>query len=179
MKGMVFTEFIEFVEDSFGFDTAQDMIDGANLEGDGVYTGVGTYDSSELVSMVVKLSELTKTDIPDLLTAYGKHLFIRFSKLYPHFFPKNIKIFDFLNKIDDYIHVEVKKLYPDAELPKVETVCMDENKMEVLYTSSRKFGDFAHGLLLGAVSYFNENISISKKLVEEDGSQVIFILEKQ
>ena len=179
MKGMVFTEFIEFVEDSFGFDTAQDMIDGAGLAGEGVYTGVGTYDSSELVSMVVRLSDLTKTDIPDLLSAYGKHLFLRFTKLYPHFFPEKINIFDFLNKIDNYIHVEVKKLYPDAELPKVETLFMDENKMDILYTSSRKFGDFAQGLLLGAVSFFNENIEISKELVEEDGSKVKFILERK
>lgn len=178
MKGMVFTEYIEFVEDTFGFDVTQDMIEGANLENDGAYTGVGTYNSSELVAMVVKLSELTKTDIPDLLIAYGKHLFIRFTKLYPHFFPDNITIFAFINKIDNYIHVEVQKLYPDAELPTVETVEMNEDKMEIIYSSNRKFGDFAHGLLLGAVEYFNEDISIKKELIYEDGSKVRFILYK-
>ncbi len=178
MKGMVFTEYIEFVEDTFGFETAQDMIEGADLKNDGAYTGVGTYDSSELVAMVVKLSELTKTKIPDLLIAYGKHLFMRFTKLYPHFFPEEITIFSFINKIDNYIHVEVQKLYPDAELPTVETIAMSEDKMEIVYSSNRKFGDFAHGLLLGAVEFFNEDIGIEKELIFEDGSKVKFILSK-
>ncbi len=179
MKGMVFTEYIEFVEDTFGFDTAQNMINGANLTNDGAYTGVGTYDSSELVAMVIKLSELTGSKIPDLLVTYGKHLFLRFTKLYPHFFPEDITIFAFISKIDNYIHVEVKKLYPDAELPKVETVGMNENMIEIIYTSNRKFGDFAHGLLLGAIEFFNEEIKIEKELIFEDGSKVKFRLTKK
>lgn len=179
MKGIVFTEFIEFVEDSFGFEITQEMIDTSSLSTDGVYTGVGTYNSSELVAMVVQLSGLVKKEIPELLVAYGKHLFIRFSVLYPYFFQENVSIFTFLNKIDKYIHVEVQKLYPDAELPVIDTICVNDNRMELMYISNRKFGDFAHGLLLGAISYFNENITISMELMEEDGSKVRFILERK
>ena len=95
MKGIVFTEFIEFVEDSFGFDVSEDMIEGSNLSNDGVFTSVGTYDASDMVNMVVKLSELTNTEVPDLLIAYGKHLFSRFTEMFPHFFPDDITIFEF------------------------------------------------------------------------------------
>lgn len=179
MKGMVFTEYIEFVEDTFGFDVAQEMIEGADLPNDGVYTGVGTYDSAELVSMVVKLSELTKIDVSELLTVYGKHLFVRFANLYPHFFHEGIKIFDFIDQIDNYIHVEVQKLYPDAELPSVATHKREANSMEIVYSSKRKFGDFAHGLLLGAVAFFKEDMTIEKEILVEDGSKVKFILQRK
>jgi hypothetical protein len=179
MKGMVFTEYIEFVEDTFGFDVAQEMIEGSGLSNDGVYTGVGTYDSSELVSMVMKLSELTKIEVSELLTVYGKHLFVRFADLYPHFFHEGIKIFDFIDQIDNYIHVEVQKLYPDAELPSVATIKREADSMEIVYTSKRKFGDFAHGLLLGAIAFFEEDMTIEKKLLVDDGSKVRFILQRK
>ncbi len=176
MKGVIFTEYIEFVENSFGFDLAQEMVESSNLTNEGVFTSVGTYDSSELVAMVVNLSKLVDIGISELLIAYGEHLFGRFAELYPHFFIEDITIYDFINKIDNYIHVEVKKLYPDAELPKVTTTYIDNDRIEIIYSSRRKFGDFAHGLLLGAVSFFKENIEISKQIIEEDGSEVKFIL---
>ncbi|PLX12495.1 MAG: hypothetical protein C0598_05785 [Marinilabiliales bacterium] len=179
MKGIVFTEFIEYVEDKHGFDVTQNMIDGSGLSNEGVFTSVGTYDASEFVSMVTKLSELTNNNISSILNDYGKYLFKIFSKLYPHFFPSNITIFDFISKIDSYIHVEVKKLYPDAELPKMTTLEKNENMMIMKYSSARKFSDFAHGLLLGAVDFFNENIEIQSELISNDGSEVKFTLIKK
>ena len=179
MKGIVFTEYLEFVEDSFGFDIAQEMIDKSELTNDAIYTSVGTYDSAELVKMVVQLSKIVNIEVPDLLISYGQHLFIQFTILYPHFFHNNITIFDFINKIDDYIHVEVKKLYPDAELPEVRTLRRDDDMIEIIYSSSRKFGDFAHGLLLGAISFFEEDMEISSRLLEDDGSKIKFILKRK
>lgn len=179
MKGIVFTEYIEFIEDTFGLDVAQKMIDNSNLANDGVYTSVGTYNYSELVTMVVKLSQLTNIEVPKLLKTYGEHLFSRFASMYPHFFPKGLAINDFFYQIDSYIHVEVKKLYPDAELPIVEVISNKNGTMEIMYTSSRKFGDFAFGLLSGAVSHFKQNIEITKSLVEQDGSKVKFILKNK
>ena len=175
---MVFTEFIEFVEDSYGFDVANTIIEEASLVSKGVYTSVGTYDSAEFVGLVKKLSEITNTEIPELLINYGKHLFQRFVVLYPQFFHPGMELFDFLGKIDNYIHIEVKKLYPDAELPSIETIDRGANFINLCYSSKRKFSDFGFGLLLGAVDYFKENIDIKKELLIEDGSKVSFILTR-
>ncbi|MFT4982342.1 MAG: hypothetical protein ACI9UR_002213, partial [Bacteroidia bacterium] len=41
MKGIVFTEFLELVEDKFGLEVVNQIIDGCELETDGVYTSVG------------------------------------------------------------------------------------------------------------------------------------------
>ena len=71
MKGMVFTEFLEMVEDQFGWEIAEDIVEESNLPSGGAYTSVGTYDHNEMVSMVVALSEKTGLDIPTLLKAYG------------------------------------------------------------------------------------------------------------
>ncbi len=44
MKGVVFTEFIEMVEDQFSADMVDDIIDDAQPPSGGAYTAVGTYD---------------------------------------------------------------------------------------------------------------------------------------
>jgi len=60
MKGMVFTEFLEMVEDQFGFTMADKIISEAELASGGVYTSVGTYHHQEMVALVVNLSKALK-----------------------------------------------------------------------------------------------------------------------
>ena len=43
MKGIVFTEFLEMVEDKFSADMVDDIIDDCDLASGGAYTAVGTY----------------------------------------------------------------------------------------------------------------------------------------
>ena len=51
MKGVVFTEFVEFAEEEFGLGVADDMISRCTLPSGGAYTAIGTYDHRELVQM--------------------------------------------------------------------------------------------------------------------------------
>lgn len=179
MKGMVFTEFIEFVEDKFGFEIANEIIEESELESKGIYTAVGTYNFKEMVSLLVSLSAKTKTPIPVLLEAYGEHLFFRFTELYPSFLKSSQSLLDFISKIDSYIHVEVKKLYPDAELPKILVVKSESNYIEIIYKSERKLGHFALGLLKSATKHFNEPMNIEMNNIKDDGSEVAFKLVKK
>ena len=43
MKGLVFTEFIEMMENDFGFEVADRVIENSDTISKGVFTGVGTY----------------------------------------------------------------------------------------------------------------------------------------
>jgi len=178
MKGMVFTEFIEFVEDKFGFETSDKIINEANLPSGGVYTSVGTYEFSEMVQLLVNLSKEVNTPIHYLLENYGIHLFFRFGELYPVFLEKSDSLFDFISKIDQYIHIEVQKLYPDAELPSITMKLLTDQKIEMIYSSERKLSHFALGLLKGAAKYFKEPVEIEMDNIEPDGSKVMFKIEK-
>ncbi|TAE50308.1 MAG: hypothetical protein EAZ89_12335 [Bacteroidetes bacterium] len=176
MKGIVFTEFLEMVEDRFGFDIADNIISQSDLPSGGIYTAVGTYDHQEMVRLVVNLSAMSGIAVPDLLKAYGEHLFSRFVKGYHHFFANATSTLDFLALIENYIHVEVRKLYPDAELPTFETVRPAENRLEMTYHSSRGLGDFAEGLLNGCIKHFQENISLHREDINPDRTIVKFTL---
>ena len=179
MKGIVFSEFIEMVEDTFSPEIADQIIMETNPESEGAYTSVGTYDHNELVAMVVKLSEISSTPVPDLVQAFGNYLLTRFVKLYPAFFAEMETTFDFLSTIENHVHVEVKKLYSDAELPTFDIEKIDDNTLIMEYKSVRPFADLAEGLIRGAADYFNENIDISREdLSGGIGNHARFTLKK-
>lgn len=166
MKGIVFTEFLEMVEEKFSTDLADQIIESANSESGGVYTSVGTYNHQELVAMVVALSQETGLAIPDLLNTFGRHLFGKFLRSFPKFFEGAEDAFDLLERVDGHIHVEVRKLYPDAELPKFETRRISPNEFEMVYSSSRHFQDLAGGLIDACVDHYSDNISVQRVACE-------------
>lgn len=165
MLGIVFSEFIEMVEEKFSEDTADQLLEVAekSFASEGVYTAVGNYDHVEMLTLVGELAELTKMPVPDLVHAYGKHLFGRFNALYPIFFENINDSLEFLEGIESHIHTEVRKLYPEAELP--EFVCRrpGENVLVMNYQSGRPLAMLAHGLIDGCIYHFQENVSVVRK----------------
>lgn len=176
MKGIVFTELIEMVEDDLGIEIADQMIQGADVENQGAYTSVGTYDHAELIRMVISLSHATSIPVPELVKAFGRHLFSQFSKLYPAFFQGIDSALQFLPRVETYIHVEVRKLYPDAELPTFD--CQEDNGTLVMtYQSKRPFADLAEGLILACVEYFDDSLEVTRTdLGDQDGTNAEFTL---
>jgi len=178
MKGMVFTVFIDMVEDKFGDDVADQMITQAELPNNGAYTAVGTYDYKELVTMVVWLSGNQKIPAPELIKVFGDHLFGVLAQSYPQFFTETKTAFDLLARVHDYIHVEVLKLYPDAGLPEFSYEKKNEHTVRMVYRSPRCLGDLAEGLISGCAKHFKESLQIKREVLREDGSEELFTLTK-
>ena len=179
MKGIVFTEFLDMVESRFGYETVDNIIENSELESKGVYTSVGTYHHSEIVQLLMNLSDSTKTDPMVLLKAFGEYLFDTFLKVYPQFFTEHDNAFDFLESIDSHIHVEVLKLYPDATLPKFITEKTENGKMKMLYKSERKMSALAEGLIEKSITHYKHPHSITKELIQSDGSEVLFVINRE
>ncbi len=176
MKGVVFVGFFELVEKEFGYEMVDKLIESCQLESEGIYTSVGTYSHSEMVQLVTKLSEYSKIPVPDLLKVYGKYFGREHLRKYESFYKNCTNTFDFLESIHDHIHVEVKKLYPKAELPHFVSERISETELHLYYTSVRKMSDFAEGLIEDAAMYYSQGVTIGKEMIEEDGSKVKFII---
>ncbi len=108
MLGIVFTEFFEMVEEKFGYEMVDGLIEKSSGTTNGVYTSIGTYPHTEIVEHVVNLHKETQIAIPDLLRTFGQYLHGTFAKNYSGFFDDASNAFDFLESIERYIHVEVK-----------------------------------------------------------------------
>jgi hypothetical protein len=179
MKGVVFTEFIEMVESQFSPEMADRIITAARLPSGGAYTAVGTYDQGEMWSLAVELSKASNIPVPQLLRNYGKYLFGRFSVIHPRFFREIQSAFDFLQSLESVIHVEVRKLYPDADMPHFEVLDRTDNRLVLLYQSTRHFGDLAEGLMHACAVHFGETIDITREaLPAESGSRERFVLTR-
>ncbi len=180
MKGVVFTEFLAMVEDQFSFEIADRIIEASDLATDGAYTSVGTYDHTELLRLITALSGETGVAIPDLARVFGTYLFNRFHALYGQFFEGAQSTFNFLENVESYIHVEVRKLYPDAELPSFKCEVQGDTHMVMTYRSKRPFADLAEGLIAGCAEHFGESIDIRHEdLSDGDRTHVRFQLTKR
>ncbi len=155
MKGIIFTEFTELVEEQFGILVLDQIIESNNLPSKGVYTSVGTYDHQEIVLMLISLSKITSIHIDELLRKFGHHLLRRFVKNYPHFFESQPTPFDFLSSVESHIHVEVKRLYPDAQLPRFKCSHISEDKMMMHYYSEKHLQWLAVGLIEGVLRHYD------------------------
>ncbi len=173
MKGIIFTELFEFVEDQHDPFFLQDMIEKADVPSKGVYTAVGTYPVCEMGALLTAMSQKTGVDIPNLMKVFGKHLFARFVDIYPHFFEGVTDAYKFLDSIENHIHKEVKKLYPDAELPTFETTEFTQTTFKLIYRSSRHLGDVCEGLIIGCLEYFGDSAELTRRTLENGDFLVV------
>ena len=172
MKGIVFVEFLEMTEKEFGLNTVQSMIDGCDLDSKGIYTSVGTYSHKEFFEIVDKISELKGIEKDKILIRFGEYFLNVASKNYPDFFKTN-NVFKFLEYIDNYIHPNVLKLYPEAQLPRFEHVNISSSQMKLRYFSSRKMSKFAEGLIVGAGKFFNQKLNVVEEKSFKGGEEVL------
>lgn len=175
MKGIVFTEFLEMVENTFGLETVDHIIEHSNLKSKGIYTAVGTYDFGEMLQLVTNLSEKVNTPVNDLLFAYGTYFFSALIKNHPEIFEKFNHPIVLLSSVEDHIHVHVRKIYPGAELPTFEVLHEDDKSITMIYTSSRGLYRFAHGLMQKTFEYYKREATIRVEKLKEDGTKVKFI----
>ncbi len=163
MKGVVFREFVDLVEERYGEDIVDRLLSHPGLSTGGAYTAVGTYDHAELLILIELLSQEIDVEPHELTIEFGKQLLDRLYKSYPHFVDPHDHAFDFLKTIDSVVHTEVKKLYSDAEVPEYHCEQLDDGVLVMDYRSSRPFADLAEGMLLGCIAHFNEPIEVRRE----------------
>lgn len=173
MKGVVFTELLEMAEARFSLAVVDKMITKAAPASGGHYTSVGTYPTEELVALLAELSAQTGVAVPVLLKEFGGHLLRRFVQGHPAFFQSAPTAFALLSSVEGYIHVEVKKLYPDAELPSILCVADGPNKLVVTYRSPRRMADLAEGLMTACAEHYRERIALSREDLSQGAGEVV------
>lgn len=170
MKGVVFTEFLDFVAARYGDDMVDDIIDDAALPSGGAYTTVGTYAHAEMVSLCTALAARTGEPAGGLVSAFGTRLSGSFARAHPVFFERAGNLLDFLASIEAHIHVEVRKLYPDAELPTFTVEAHTPRRLVMVYRSPRRMAALAEGLIHGSAREYGVAVAVQALPLDDDGS---------
>lgn len=174
MRGTIFVELIKMAEETFGEDAVDEVLDSANLENDGAFTAVGNYSCSELVKIVMALSAHSKIDPATLQRKFGHWMINHFVENFPNFFEGKSDSFEMLEAVDGEIHVEVAKLYPDAELPVFDTERVAPDHLTMTYSSPRPLGEFCHGMIEACLEKFGQTADISHSALADQPNAIKF-----
>lgn len=178
MKGIIFTEFLELVEQKFGLTMVDKIINQSNLESNGIYTAVGTYEFSEMLQLISHLSKNTDISVDDLLMVYAEHLFSVLIKSHPDLVNHYTDPMDLLASIENHIHVEVQKIYPDAQLPTFDLEERTQDKMVMVYKSDKALYMLGKGLMLETFKLFKIPATIEFEKLNDEGTEVRFFINK-
>lgn len=169
MKGMVFVELISMAETIAGEDKVDEILDSCELESGGVFSAVGNYPCSELMTLVQAFSDALDAPVDLLQNKFGQWMFNKFTVGYPAFFAGKTDAFTMLESIENEVHVEVRKLYPDVELPSFDTIRTGDQEMKMIYSSERPLVAFCEGMIEACVAHFGAPAKIERNEYTEDG----------
>lgn len=161
MKGIVFVELLAMADAAAGEEAVDAVVAKCPLSTKGAYTAVGTYPAEELNALVGGFSQVTGASIDALQRQFGHWMLARFVDTFPVFFESQPDAFSMLESIENEVHVEVRKLYPDSELPKFETTRIGDDTLKMVYRSPRKLIAFCHGLIEACLTHYGETADIS------------------
>ncbi len=164
MKGIIFNLLEGVVVEDQGDDAWDDVLDDAGLHG--AYTSVGSYPDGELLCLLGQVHGLTNNDSAAKLTWFGRRSMPMLADRYPVFFEGHRTTVEFLSTLNDIIHTEVRKLYPDADVPTFDfSNAMSDpvtgrTGLSLGYQSARKLCALAEGFIEGAAAQFGESVTI-------------------
>lgn len=176
MKGVLFNVVEDVVTEALSADAWDDVLDAAGVSGS--YTSLGTYPDSDLVAIVQSTAELADLSIADTLRLAGrlgfKHLVGRNPSLIEEFADWQ----ELVSALDDIIHPEVRKVYPDAEVPGFATRPGD-GVLHVTYTSRRGLCALAEGLIEGAAAWFGRAVDVDQPECVHRGATACVLLVRE
>jgi hypothetical protein len=170
VKGIVFTLLQEMVEQEAGlaaWDACISQIDSAS---DGVYIAPSVYPDEELLAIIGALSESLDVPVRDLVRAFGVYMLPRLLDVYRDKTVVDGGLKVFLMSVDGVIHEEVKKLWPDAQLPRFRHDDTGPTSLTLYYTSERRLCALAEGLIDGAGKAFATDVQIGHVTCMHDGA---------
>jgi predicted hydrocarbon binding protein len=171
MKGMVFTILEDMTIQNFGLEAWQTVLDKVNPPSQGIYTSSDTYPDEEFLNLVTALSEEKKISKETLTQDFGYFMFPYLAKKFPVFLKPEMTLKEFLKSIEGIIHVEVKKLFPEAGLPTFRYEEPSPNQLIMFYQSPRKLCHLAMGLILAAADHFNNPIKLQQTSCMHQGGK--------
>lgn len=168
MKGVVFNILEDMVTEKGGLLMWQGVLDKVGVEGG--YTAVGTYSDDELFKIVGAVVEELGVPAEEVVGAFGVYMFGQLAKRYPVFVENCPDFFSFLESIDSVIHLEVRKLMTETQLPSIKCTRVGNSELLMNYSSPRRLCLLAEGLIYGAAEQYGSSIRIDHPVCMHKGA---------
>jgi hypothetical protein len=158
MKGVIFNLLEDFITENWGEEAYEEILSMCPLHTKEPFLGPGTYPDADLMAIVTAACRKLGVAPADAIHAFGKYMFPKLAARFPVFLEGHSHPKTFLKTVNDVIHVEVKKLFRDAEPPLITWTDPGPDRLVLVYASRRKLCSLATGLLEGAAEHFKTPI---------------------
>jgi len=188
MKGIIFTEFLDLVEERFGLEMVDKIICQSKLDSQGIYTSIGTYSFYEFLQLLHNLSKNKSISLVNLLRVFAAQIFSAMDSIYPDMLTScndSIEMIAAMNQHIEKIFTtvnaspeELLKAKSFSPLPQFTVKEKTKNSLIIHYKSERGMQHFWLGLMHEMFQHFNETATIVLEKVKKDGSEVKFTITK-
>lgn len=170
MKGVIFCLLKKMIVTRVGPQAWQALVDRTPLATpDAAYVGPATYPDADLYALVGTASAMTGQPIGELLAAFGRFILPDLVRVSPLFVPPGTTARSFLRSVDRVIHVEVRKLHPEVNLPYFAYEEPAPDRLVMLYRSPRMLCSLVTGFIAGTGDHFGVDIAQAHTQCMRDG----------
>lgn len=160
MKGVVFNLLEHLVRREFGDAEWSRVLQDADV--DHSFTSEGTYPDAVLRRLIAEVGKRAQKSPGEALQWFGRHSMPLLNAMYPGFFASQTSARSFILTLNDIIHPEVRRIYPDADVPWFDFDTSVPNELTVGYQSPRKLCLLAHGFIEGAADHYGETVDVEQ-----------------
>jgi hypothetical protein len=188
VKGIVFTEFLDLVEEKFGLEMVDKIISQSSLESEGIYTSIGTYSFYEMLQLLNSLNKYKGLSIINLLRVYAKQIFSVMHLIYPEMLTRYKDPIEMIAAMNHHI----EKIFTEKDALPIERIGeksfsglpqfivkeKTEYSLIINYKSDRSMHYFWLGFMHEIFEYFNATATIVLEKIKKDGTEIKFIINK-
>jgi hypothetical protein len=161
MKGILFNLAEEVVQEAYGDEVWERMLDESGV--DGAYTSLGNYPDEEFFALVAAAAGILGAPSGDVIRSIAQGAMPLLVERYPGFFDGHESAHTFVLTLNQIIHPEVRKLYPGADVPEFDFEDGGPGgELVIGYRSKRRLCALAEGFILGAAAHFGESVTINQ-----------------
>lgn len=165
MKGYIFTEFLEMVEEQFGLIMMDKIIMATQLESEGVYTSVGSYNQKELFQLINNLSNELNEETKTIMKITGERLY----NTYINSFNKRLLSlefqFSFIERLENYLRDETRKIFNNKEIFNTELVPSENALIITFECNESEVVSLIEGIINGCISASGESVHVKSENV--------------
>lgn len=162
MKGLLFTELLEMVEENFGYRTASAILLNAPLSSKGIYTATKNYHRYEMSVLFERLQKHTQLSFEHLTQVFGRHLCKRLLIAYP--------------QQRGYVNRLFAAITRRADMPLFSFACADSKTLTILYNPACKTNCITEGIIHGYLDHLRQLSRLQESVLPDGRKQFVLSL---
>ncbi len=172
MKGIIFVLLEDFLVERLGAKDYEAMIAACGLKTRDPFQVHQTYPDDDLFKILLNAADRLSLGLSDVLRHFGEFCFPCLVRRYPVFVQPYDHPKPFIQSVQRIIHVEVRKLYPDAETPIFRYQDPAPDRLIIEYESKRRLCHFMEGIIKGVETHFRCPIRVRQSRCVHTGHPV-------